>query len=70
MCPVCLATAMLIAGSATSTGGLTAFAIKKIGAMNKIAQNTGAREAAPEASQRRDQDVNVQDRRTPNRVAG
>lgn len=28
MCPVCLATAALIAGSATGTGGLTAFAAR------------------------------------------
>ena len=31
MCPVCIATAMLIAGSATSTGGLAVIAIKKLG---------------------------------------
>ena len=29
MCPVCLTTAFLIAGSAISTGGLAAIAIKK-----------------------------------------
>jgi hypothetical protein len=29
MCPVCIATAALIAGSATSTGGLAAVAVKK-----------------------------------------
>jgi hypothetical protein len=34
---------MLIAGSTTSTGGLTDFAIKKFVALNKIAQNTGAK---------------------------
>ena len=31
MCPVCIATAMLLAGSVTSTGGLAAIALKKIG---------------------------------------
>jgi len=31
MCPVCLATAALIAASLTSTGGLAALAIKKFG---------------------------------------
>ena len=31
MCPVCLTTAVLIAGSVTFTGGLTALAIKKFG---------------------------------------
>jgi hypothetical protein len=30
MCPVCLATAAVIAGSATSTGGITAFVAQKI----------------------------------------
>jgi hypothetical protein len=29
MCPVCIATAALIATSATSTGGLTAFVVQK-----------------------------------------
>lgn len=31
MCPVCITTALLIAGSATSTGGLATIAIKKFG---------------------------------------
>ena len=34
MCPVCLATAAMIAGSAISTGGLTAIVIKKFCAKN------------------------------------
>jgi hypothetical protein len=34
MCPVCFATAALIAGSAISTGGLTALVIKQIRAQN------------------------------------
>jgi hypothetical protein len=29
MCPLCLATAAVIAGKATSTGGLAAFVIRK-----------------------------------------
>ena len=36
MCPVCLTTAALIAGSVTSTGGLAAIAIRKIGGKNAI----------------------------------
>jgi hypothetical protein len=36
MCPVCLTTAALIAGSVTSTGGLAAIAIKKFGGKNAI----------------------------------
>ncbi len=31
MCPVCLTTAALIAGSVTSTGGLAAIVIKRFG---------------------------------------
>ena len=34
MCPVCITTAVLIAGSVTSTGGLAAIAIKKFGGKN------------------------------------
>ena len=34
MCPVCLTTAVLIAGGVASTGGLAAVAIKKFGAKN------------------------------------
>jgi len=30
MCPACLTTMVLIAASTTSTGGLTAFALKKL----------------------------------------
>lgn len=47
MCPVCIATAMLIAGSITSTGGLAAIAIWKFGAKNAVdphASPTPARE--------------------------
>jgi hypothetical protein len=36
MCPVCITTAMLIAGSVTSTGGLTAIAIRKFGVKNAV----------------------------------
>ena len=39
MCPVCIATAVLIAGSATSTGGLAAIAIKKLGCKNTVDNN-------------------------------
>jgi hypothetical protein len=46
MCPVCVTTAALIAGSVTSTGGLTAIVIRKLGVKN--ASNDS----------RRDQDVN------------
>lgn len=39
MCPVCLTTAVLIAGSVTSTGGLAAIAIKKFGGKNAVDKN-------------------------------
>jgi len=46
MCPFCITTAMLIAGSVTSSGGLAAVAMKKLGV-----RNAGS-------NQRRDQDGN------------
>jgi hypothetical protein len=39
MCPVCIATAALIAGSVTSTGGLAAIAIKKFSGKNAVDDN-------------------------------
>jgi hypothetical protein len=36
MCPVCLATAVLIAGSAISTGGLATIVIRKFGDKNAV----------------------------------
>jgi hypothetical protein len=36
MCPVCIATAMLIAGSVTSAGGLAAIALWKFGVNNAL----------------------------------
>jgi hypothetical protein len=36
MCPVCIATAALIAGGVTSTGGLTAIALKTFGVKNAV----------------------------------
>ena len=42
MCPFCLATAALIAGSIATTGGLTAFVVKKTihGKSNNIPTNS------------------------------
>jgi hypothetical protein len=40
MCPVCLTTAVLIAGSVISTGGLAAIAIKKFGVKNAVDNNS------------------------------
>jgi hypothetical protein len=47
MCPLCLASAALIAGGAISTGGLTAIVIKKFCAKNvahAIPIQTGTKE--------------------------
>jgi hypothetical protein len=41
MCPVCLAAAMLIAVSVTSTGGLAAVAMKKFGVKNAVENSSG-----------------------------
>jgi hypothetical protein len=68
MCPVCLTTVVLIAGSATSTGGLAAVAMKKFGVKNAASttsrlfrRENGAGENIPNLNQRRDQDVNEHD---------
>ena len=60
MCPICITTAALIAGGATSTGGLAAIAIRKFGVKNAVDNNP---------AQRRNQDGNEHDGETPNRVA-
>ena len=39
MCPVCIATAAMIAGKATSSTGLAAVAIKKFGSKNAATTN-------------------------------
>ena len=57
MCPVCITTAMLIAGGATSTGGLAAIAIRKFGGTSVADDNTvrtenGAGEILPNAKER------------------
>ena len=39
MCPVCLTSALLIAGGATCTGGLAAIAIMKFGVRNAEDKN-------------------------------
>ena len=36
MCPICIATAALLAGSVTSTGGLAAMAAKKFGVKSAV----------------------------------
>jgi hypothetical protein len=61
MCPICITTAVLIAGSATSTGGLAAIAIRKFGMKNAVDKNL---------AQRRNQDVNEHDGETPNSIEG
>ena len=45
MCPVCLTTAALIAGSVTSTGGLAAIVIQKFSAKNTGAQSVEGKSA-------------------------
>jgi hypothetical protein len=40
MCPVCLATALLIAGKVAATGGAAAIAIKKLGGKNAVDNNS------------------------------
>ena len=57
MCPLCITTAMLIAGGATSTGGLAAIAIRKFGVTSAADDNAartenGAGEILPNAKER------------------
>jgi hypothetical protein len=66
MCPVCLTTAALIAGSVTSSGGLAAVVIKRFGGKKAVDNHpaltaselsrteNGAGENIPNANQRRD----------------
>jgi hypothetical protein len=65
MCPVCITTAAMIAGSVTSTGGLAALAIRKFGVktavdnspaqpdLNCFRRKNGAVEIVPDSHQRR-----------------
>jgi hypothetical protein len=81
MCPVCVTTAALIAGSITSTGGLAAIAIRKFGVKNAVDNHSaptpsklfrkknGAGEIVPNPHQRRNQDVNEHQKETANSVA-
>jgi hypothetical protein len=79
MCPVCLTTAALIAGSVTSSGGLAAIAIRKFGGKKPVDNppaptpsrtKNGAEEIVPNPNQRRNQDVNDHDGKAANRVTG
>jgi hypothetical protein len=73
MCPFCITTAMMIAGGVTSTSGVAAFAIRKLGVKNaadnhlvarpsKLSRKmNGAGKVLPSSNQRRDQDVDEHD---------
>lgn len=73
MCPMCLTTAVMIAGSITSACGFTALATKRFGmrevvskyaapARSRLFRNKDdAGEMVPNANQRRDEDVNERD---------
>ncbi len=73
MCPVCVATAALLAGKVTTASGVAAIAIRRFGVKNAAADSAlstpsrlsrtknGAGEIVPDADQRRDEDVNEHD---------
>jgi hypothetical protein len=66
MCPVCLTTAVLIATSVTSSGGLAAIAIGR----SKVSQKRNrVGEIVTSLNQRRNQDVNERDSESESRVA-
>jgi hypothetical protein len=59
MCPVCIATAALIAGKVTSASALAAIAIRKFGVKNTLDKKP---------AQRRNQHVDERDRETESGV--
>jgi hypothetical protein len=73
MCPFCITTAMMIAGGVTSTSGVAAFAIRKLGVKNAADNHTvatpselsrkmsGTGEGFPSSNQRRDLNVDERD---------
>ena len=67
MCPVCIATAALIAGKVTSSAGVAAIAIRKAGknaADDPVQLNLNRSEdeqSVPSSNPRRDEDVNDHD---------
>jgi hypothetical protein len=63
MCPFCFASMGLVVAGAVSTGGLAALAVKV------SRHKTRTKEIVPNSNQRRNQDVNQQDRKPENSVA-
>lgn len=63
MCPFCLAAMGLIVAGVASSGGLAVLAVQVTGKKNQ------AREIVPNSNERRNQDVNKQDRKPENSVA-
>ena len=67
MCPVCIATAALIAGKVTSSAGVAAIAIRKFGGKNadnpvQLHLNRSEdKQSVPNSNPRRDEDVNDHD---------
>jgi hypothetical protein len=70
MCPVCIATAALIAGKVTSSAGVAAIAIRKFGGKNadnpvqlhlNRSEMNGAGEIIPSSNPRREEHVNDHD---------
>ena len=70
MCPVCIATAALIAGKVTSSAGVAAIAIRKFGGKNadnpvqlhlNRSERNGAGEIIPSSNTRRQEHVNNHD---------
>jgi hypothetical protein len=68
MCPVCIATAALIAGKVTSSAGVAAIAIRKLGGKNAAdnpvqlhLSRSEDEQSVPNSNSRRDEDVNDHD---------
>jgi hypothetical protein len=80
MCPVCIATAVLITGKVTSASGAAAIAIRKLGRKTAAGKNPGStrsmlweiarsRRDGHNSNQRRDQYANDRDREREDSVA-
>jgi hypothetical protein len=68
MCPVCIATAALIAGKVTSSAGVAAIAIRRFGGKNAAddpvqlhLNRSEDEQSVPNSNSRRDEDVNDHD---------
>jgi hypothetical protein len=61
MCPVCIATAALIAGKVTSTGGLAAIGIKRFSTKNNAGKNPGITAVGPSRTENGEREISAEE---------